>query len=350
MSFKFWKLVDSRILEDFSKAQEHLICDIDKTYLETSFDSMLKLAQIPFEKARAKITVSGAKDLLQAYRQSETQSRPLHFVSASPPQLRSVISEKLRWDGLTWSSDTFKNQAYNLRKGRFNQFRRQVAYKTAAILNLLTHAKKQSRIHMIGDNAESDSIIYLGCKLFTENRLSRMGFLNYLRIFGVTRLESLQLLRHCKSPDVNVASILIRRLDGKISPSLSPLTDPILYFDNFYEAALYLFQEHVLDIHHLSKVSHVFHKYYGISTSDILHYLNAYSSACKTEEEKTSAQNVLREIDSTDAFLETHKDLKLIESKNLDAFYALTEDDILNLAKEWKLLFKKRRTSSRKQD
>src|SRR4051812_43163089 len=68
LSYKIWKLIDSRFLEDFSKANEHLICDIDKTYLETTLDSLVKLAKIPFEKAREKITVSGAKELLQAYR------------------------------------------------------------------------------------------------------------------------------------------------------------------------------------------------------------------------------------------------------------------------------------------
>lgn len=337
LTYKIWKLIDSRFLEDFSHASEHLICDIDKTYLETAFDSLSKLAQIPFEKAREKITVSGAKELLQAYRKTEGElPRPIHFVSASPPQLRRVLSDKFRWDGLSWSSDTFKNQRYNLMQGRFSQVRNQVAYKSAAILNLLIHSQQKSKFHAIGDSAEADPVIYLGIKLFAEGRLSRMGYLQYLRIFGVPRLESLQLLRHSKIPHMSMESILIRRLAQSRYPELAPLTDPLIYFDNFFETALYFFQEKILPLKRLASLTKAFHKYYGISTTDVQTYLELLAASSDSAEFKQLTSTLLEDLNAKDLLLRERRTLNLLKKKNLDAFSALSETEILQLAKEWK--------------
>ena len=43
---------------------DHIICDIDKTYLETEYDSFVKLAKIAFQTAEDKKTVIGAKNFL----------------------------------------------------------------------------------------------------------------------------------------------------------------------------------------------------------------------------------------------------------------------------------------------
>jgi hypothetical protein len=346
VSYKIWKVIDSRFLEDVSQAKEHLICDIDKTYLETPFESLIKFAQIPFEKARAKITVSGAKEVLQAYRNSASSEagvhKPLHFVSASPPQLRKVLSEKFRWDGLTWSSDTYKDQTYNLLKGRFSQFKHQVAYKSAAILNLLLHYKSGSHLHMIGDNAESDPVIYLGMKLFIEGRLSRKAYVQYLRIFDVPRLESLQLLRHTKIAPMQVSSVLIRCLDNSKYPTQEPLTDPILYFHNFFETALYFLTKGSIDLRYLSSLSRTFHSYYGISTPQMLRYLELFSTASPSPEVQTECKKIIETLNSEDMFPKQVKSLYLKE-KNLEAYHKLTEEEILTLAMEWKEKIRKRK-------
>lgn len=340
MTYKIWKLIDSRFLEDFSQNREHLICDIDKTYIETPFESLLKLAQIPFEKAKEKVTVSGAKEVLQAYRNSSSDRKPLHFVSASPPMLRRVLSEKLRWDALTWSSDTYKNQGYNLVQGRFSQLRNQVAYKSGAILNLFMHAQSGSKFHMIGDNAESDPIIYLGNKLYVEGRLSRMAYLKYLKLFGVPRLEALQLLRHTRIPHMHIETILIRNLPNKTFPIQEPLTDPLLYFNNFFEAALYMFQQNIMHSRLLPKLSHSFHNYYGISTPDMLTYLELLSESEASQDLNLQCKNILDSLRKVESFSHKRKSLQLIQKKNLDAFSCLKEEDILQLAKEWKAKMK----------
>jgi hypothetical protein len=105
--YNLWRLVDSRFFErELTRpGLQHIICDIDKTYLETDFDTLLKIAKIAFEDAHDKITVQGASEVLLAARWGlmnvpltgdQPFPRPLHFVSSSPPQLRSVL-ENLPW-------------------------------------------------------------------------------------------------------------------------------------------------------------------------------------------------------------------------------------------------------------
>ena len=98
------KLIDHRAREPFpdQAGLAHVVCDIDKTYLETEFESLTRVASIAFESATDKITVTGATDVLLAVRWgameaplSDDWPRPLHFVSSSPPQLRAVLEEKL---------------------------------------------------------------------------------------------------------------------------------------------------------------------------------------------------------------------------------------------------------------
>ena len=125
-NYNFRKLIDRRQVKDKTLSTKQIICDIDKTYLETNFESVLKLVQIPFEDATDKITVSGANEVLKACRWGLCEKDPnahpvaLHFISSSPPQLRQVLTEKLMLDFLDWDSDTFKNQAYNIKKGRMD--------------------------------------------------------------------------------------------------------------------------------------------------------------------------------------------------------------------------------------
>ncbi len=336
MSFDIWKLVDSRSLEDFSQASDQLICDIDKTYLETAFESLSKLAKIPFEKFREKITVSGAKEVLQAFRQGDgTQKRPVHFVSSSPPQLRQVLSDKLRWDNLSWSTDTLKNQSYYLSQGRFRQVRNQVAYKSAAILRLASQVVGTSRFHMIGDTAEADAAIYLGIKLFAEKRLTRMGYLEYLNLLGVPRLEALLILRKMKAPNIQVGSILVRSLPGYTLKLLSPLTDPILQFSNYFEASLYFLQNGLIDASHLPQLTRAFHRYHGMSGLEISRYLELLINVCESDILKTKALSVQESLIQPDMFIQ-EKAAQLLTPPSLDAFDALTEKEILGLAAKWR--------------
>lgn len=204
---------DSRFFNEVADPAFDIICDIDKTYLETDFATVADIARTAFENAADKVTVFGATDVLLAARWAGgAPPNGLHFVSSSPPQLRKVLETKLVKDGLDWTSDTFKNQAYNIRKRKLTLLRHHVAYKTLAILTVMaSRAEAGARVSpapasspvrscapgkfiMIGDNAESDPVVYSGVARLLEGRITIDEFGRYLAQSGASPEEIAQIM------------------------------------------------------------------------------------------------------------------------------------------------------------
>jgi hypothetical protein len=248
--YELVRLVDRRhcdgtIHGEVAQPAFDIICDIDKTYLETEFDSVVDLARTAMEDSRAKVTVFGAREVLLAARWAKgSPPNGLHFVSSSPPQLRRVLEAKLAMDGLDWTSDTFKNQAYNLRKRRLSLLRHHVAYKTLAILSIMEDRGEGGRYVMIGDNAESDPLVYSGVARLLTGRITVDEFQQHLVNAGAQDFETDQIMPlarkvHGKG---SVAGIFIRMVPG--SSGHKPfVTDPGAWppmtgFKSFFEVAL----------------------------------------------------------------------------------------------------------------
>jgi hypothetical protein len=153
---------------DFSAGYEgdvH-IWDIDKTYLATEFDSLKDLLAIPLETALDKRNVAGTATLLRALRRGRREegapmrSNPLYFVSASPPQLRSVLQKKMLLDGVEYDGITFKDQMALVRAGRLGKLKDHVGYKLAALLLNRRDVPWTTRETCFGDDTESDALVY----------------------------------------------------------------------------------------------------------------------------------------------------------------------------------------------
>jgi len=287
-SYQIWKLVNQRIfLDDMGFCHPiQVICDIDKTYLETKFESIAMMAKIALESSEDKITVQGAQVLLNWLRWGEPddlagfsldQIVPLHFVSSSPPQLRRTLEEKLMFDGLLWSSDTFKDQAYNIFKGKFKLLKHQVAYKVAAILSLVARMKDDSHILFIGDNAESDPMIYQSISLLLTGMITESEFVDMLSCLGVRPNQTRDILdRIGEMPRQVKVSILIRRLES-YPHSPSPIGGPvaIYYYDHYLELAVHLMCQNLLDPRNPFKLMKEFHNRAGFSLRAIASALDA---------------------------------------------------------------------------
>lgn len=287
-SYQIWKLVNQRIfLDEIGFCHPiQVICDIDKTYLETNFESIAMMAKIALESSEDKITVQGAQVLLNWLRWGEPdnlegfnldQIVPLHFVSSSPPQLRRTLEEKLMFDGLLWSSDTFKDQAYNIFKGKFKLLKHQVAYKVAAILNLIARMKDDSHILFIGDNAESDPMIYQSISMLLTGLVTESEFVGLLSSLGVKAHQSRDILDRIGDVPRNVkVSILIRRLESyphRPSPIGGQVT--IYYYDHYLELAVHLMSQNLLDPRRPFKLMKEFHNRAGFSLRAIGSALDA---------------------------------------------------------------------------
>ncbi|MEY4630988.1 MAG: hypothetical protein RIQ81_1108 [Pseudomonadota bacterium] len=258
-NYNVGRLVDRRVCDgrpfgEIGAPQFDIICDIDKTYLETEFETVADLARTALEDAGDKVTVAGASDVLMAARWAAASPSPngLHFVSSSPPQLRRKLETKLALDGLDWTSDTFKNQAYNIRKRRLGFLRHHVAYKSLAILNVVNARGAGGRYIMIGDNAESDPVVYAGVARLVKGVIDPTQFRAHLVDAGVQAEELGQIdavaEKACGSGEV--AGIFIRKVPGPrgLRPLIQlPGTWPQIHvFRNFFEVALGLLDAKVL--------------------------------------------------------------------------------------------------------
>jgi len=271
-----------------SALHHHIVCDLDKTYVETEFESWVKMARIPFEKAHEKVTVAGAGEVLQELRWGSPKvdhiSSPrmgLHFVSSSPPQLRAVLEGKLILDGLDWSTDTFKNQTYNLRMARIDLLRHHIAYKAKAILDLAAVFPEGATFWLIGDNAEYDPFVYAALKAFLCEQIDVTGLSEWLSAAGVERNVVDQVLlgtEGLQGKSLVCGGIFIRKLQGYPVIEAPPLTSSIVLFESWLQIAWILFLDGLLSSSSMWRLIRGFHNQYGISLSHVSWAINDFLS------------------------------------------------------------------------
>ncbi len=132
--------------------------DLDKTYLQTEFDTLRQLVRTAFQKAHEKKAIPGAAALIRELRASGNSR--LCIVSGSPTQMRNVLIEKLKLDGVEFDELVLKDNLRNLVRGRFKAMRGQVGYKLPVLLESRSRAPVDSEEVLFGDDAEADAFIY----------------------------------------------------------------------------------------------------------------------------------------------------------------------------------------------
>lgn len=138
------------------------VWDIDKTYLESDFDSLKGMLKLPFELAVDKRTIAGADSLLRLLRRSgpDATASGLYFVSASPNQLRKTIAKKMLLDGVEHDGITLKDWSAIIKSGRMGKLREQIGYKLSALLLGRRDLGWRAREILFGDDSESDALSY----------------------------------------------------------------------------------------------------------------------------------------------------------------------------------------------
>jgi hypothetical protein len=132
--------------------------DLDKTYLQTEFDTLGQLVRTALQKASQKTAVPGAAALIRELRAQGDTS--LCIISGSPTQMRAVLEEKLKLDGVEWDELVLKDNVRNLLRGRFRALRGQVGYKLPVLLESRARAPVEAEEVLFGDDAEADAFIY----------------------------------------------------------------------------------------------------------------------------------------------------------------------------------------------
>jgi hypothetical protein len=228
--------------------------DLDKTYLDTDFSSLRGLVRSATEPAHAKRAVPGAAALVRALgARSEVR---IAILSGSPIQLRDVLEEKLRLDGVRFDSLTLKDSLGNLRRGRIRALKGQLGYKLSALLRARRDVEAAATETLFGDDAEADALVY---SVYADAVAGRVTPAEVSRIMEASgaypdqidwALESL-----ADTPQATAVDRIFIRLDRGVPTSrfdaLGPRVVPV---HSWWQGALVLFEQGHLDAPALQSV------------------------------------------------------------------------------------------------
>jgi hypothetical protein len=229
--------------------------DLDKTYLQTEFDSFRQLVRTAFEKAHEKRALPGAATLIRELR-AHGDCR-LCIVSGSPTQMRTVLEEKLRLDGVEWDELVLKDNVRNLLRGRFRALRGQVGYKLPVLLESRAQAPMEAEEILFGDDAEADAFIY---SLYADMVAGRVTEEVLTKVFEVTQVypddAGRTLAAWKRVPRADPVRRIFIHLDRLTPPAYfgryGPRVVPIF---NYFQAALVLLADGVLAAPQVVKVA-----------------------------------------------------------------------------------------------
>ena len=213
--------------------------DLDKTYLRTDFDTFSQLVRTALQKATEKVNVPGTAALMRELKGPESR---ICIVSGSPTQMRRVIEDKLRLDGVKWDELVLKDNVGNLLKGRFRAFRNQVGYKLPVLLESRSRQGPETLESLFGDDAEADAFVYSLYADILGGRVDRellQEIMEAARLYEEERAVILQLFDRVPRGDV-VRRIFIN-LDKLTPPNrFAPYGPRLVPIYNSFQASLVL--------------------------------------------------------------------------------------------------------------
>ncbi|MBX7099540.1 MAG: hypothetical protein K1X89_17625 [Myxococcaceae bacterium] len=214
--------------------------DLDKTYLQTDFDTFRQLVRTALQKAEEKKAVPGAATLIRELKaQGDVR---LCIVSGSPTQMRAVLAEKLKLDGVEFDELVLKDNMRNLLRGRFKALRGQVGYKLPVLLESRLNAPTEAEEVLFGDDAEADAFIYSLYADMVSRRVSEPVVHEVLRAAEVYEDDVERILARWKEiPPADPVRRIFINLDRLTPPAsfarYGPRVVPVF---NYFQASLVL--------------------------------------------------------------------------------------------------------------
>ncbi|MCK6575312.1 hypothetical protein L6V77_29965 [Myxococcota bacterium] len=219
--------------------------DLDKTYLDTDFDSLSGLLRTALQRPADKENIPGSSELLRELRVAAAGNAQIYFISGSPRQMRGVLSEKLRLDGIHFDGFILKDNLNNLLRLRFRAIKEQVGYKLPALLGARIGAPEGSRETLFGDDAERDALVY---SLYADLLARRVDVVTLRRVLDQAGVypDSRDAIEDAlgQLPRQDPVQRIIIHLDRKSPPMHFDVYGPrVVPVYNYFQAALTLFQD-----------------------------------------------------------------------------------------------------------
>ncbi|OFZ16940.1 MAG: hypothetical protein A2Z20_09555 [Bdellovibrionales bacterium RBG_16_40_8] len=258
------------------QAREVFLWDIDKTYLDTKFETLRGLLKTATEKAAQKKNIPGSAKLVQTLREAWQKRSgedlfPIFFITASPPQMERKLREKFYLDGVKPLGIFFKDNLANLRPRRFWRLNKQVGYKLQALLQMRSLLHSEVRLVMFGDDGESDAIIYSLFSDICARRLNTSELRKILNAFYVldNQVDTIFRLQEQVPNNDPVEKIYINLADDTDSDYYLKFGRRILPTANNFQAALDLCQDDRLKPEHVVIIAANLLNEFGYSSEEL---------------------------------------------------------------------------------
>lgn len=229
--------------------------DLDKTYLQTEFDTFRQLVRTAFQKAHEKKAVPGAAALIRELKAAGNTR--LCIVSGSPTQMRTVLTEKLKLDGVEFDELVLKDNLRNLVRGRFKALRGQVGYKLPVLLESRARAPQDAEEVLFGDDAEADAFIYSLYADMIARRVSEPVVHQVLEAAEVYPDDITRIIAQWKTiPQADPVRRIFIMLDRLTPPAYFSKYGPrVVPIFNYFQAALVLMGDRHLTATQVLKVT-----------------------------------------------------------------------------------------------
>ena len=220
--------------------------DIDKTYLDTEFESFSGLVRAATEKASEKRAIAGAIPLVKTLNQIEESS--LVFMSGSPRQMEKVLRQKFALDGIRVDQIVLKDSLGAIKKGRLRDVTQQVGYKLPALVESKLGFPEYKEEYLFGDNIEEDTLIYICYSLILSQEISIPQLKKVMKKFGAYNRSFERLVNYIQRLHYGseVKRIFIRLVDHHLGERLSRLSPLISPIHDWFQAAVILWEDGVL--------------------------------------------------------------------------------------------------------
>jgi hypothetical protein len=216
--------------------------DLDKTYLDTDFDSLGGLVRTALQRPADKRNIPGSSELLRELRVAAAGNALIYFISGSPRQMRGVLTEKLQLDGVHFDGFILKDNLRNLMQFRFRAVKEQIGYKLPSILEARALDPKDSDETLFGDDAERDAFVYSLYADLLARRVDRAtlhAVLDQARVYPDARDAIDAALQ--RLPRIDPVRRIIIHLDRKSPPMHFDVYGPrVVPVYNYFQASLVL--------------------------------------------------------------------------------------------------------------
>ncbi len=258
------------------EAHEVYLWDIDKTYLDTKFETVRGLIRTATEKAAQKKNIPGSAELVSSLKDAWVQRNasaffPIFFITASPPQMEDKIREKLAIDGVKPFGIFCKDNLPNLRPRRFWRLNKQVGYKLQALLQMRALLKEDVRLIMFGDDGEFDAVIYSLFSDICSRRLDTSELRKVLNAFFVldTQVDIIFQLQAAIPQTDPVEKIYINLAEDTDSDYYLKFGRRTVPTANNLQVAFDLYQDERLELRHVVMIAKQMIEKYHFTVEEI---------------------------------------------------------------------------------